>query len=248
MEGVAGRMDADETHSAMNCVQELLFSCRRHRRILVGSGGRQIAGGEEHDGSIFVEVRGIENRAVFARGYAEAVLLSQGSDRVVNDAGLAVFELYHVVLKAGGLGENQHRLLCGWQCSRGKSKTEASNGPNFNELTTRKFTAHSFPPVLVLNFVTSKALGQMVARADCQGHHGERRILARRRHEARTVGHYDIRNIVRLAEWVEHRFLRVSSHASGPDLVNRHTWHLSSSSDANVFGARGFEHFGCTHS
>src|SRR4029079_16250813 len=49
VKGVARRVNANKPHSAMNGIEQLLFSCCRHGRILVGSCSRQIAGGEEDD-------------------------------------------------------------------------------------------------------------------------------------------------------------------------------------------------------
>ena len=76
MEGVTRSMNADETHSAIDCAEKLLLSLHRHWRVFVLSVRRQIARRKEKNCGIFVEFWRIEDPALFGRSHIESVLLA----------------------------------------------------------------------------------------------------------------------------------------------------------------------------
>ena len=71
-----------------------------------------------------------------------------------------------------------------------------------------------------LEITSPQLMQQVIARPHTKSHDGQGGILARRRGKAGAVHDKEIPNIVSLLELVQDGFLRISSHARDPDLVN----------------------------
>src|SRR5438132_10576255 len=74
------------------------------------------------------------------------------------------------------------------------------------ENRARAATRASFLTIgeFALDLAFAETANQMIACADRQRHHGKGRVLARRRHKARSVHHEQIFHVVRLVERIEH--------------------------------------------
>ena len=59
----------------------------------------------------FLEVRRIEDAAVFGGGHFKAMLLAESRDGLLQNAGVSVGDLDHLVFKARRLGEDEHGLF-----------------------------------------------------------------------------------------------------------------------------------------
>src|SRR5207248_1288403 len=98
---VGGGVDADETHAAVNGVEEGLLALRRHGRILVRAGLGEVTGGEEDEGVVFANVVGVEDAAVFGGGEVEAIVGGDFAKGGFGDAGLVIGNFDDLVLEAG---------------------------------------------------------------------------------------------------------------------------------------------------
>ena len=111
MEGVAGSVAADESETLLDGGEQGLLAGRGHGGIFVGAGLGEIAGGEEEDGLMGVEIFGVEDAAVFGAGDFKAVLGSELGEDGFADGELAVLTLHDFVFEAGGFGEDEERFF-----------------------------------------------------------------------------------------------------------------------------------------
>ena len=88
------------------------------------------------------------------------------------------------------------RLSCLTHHQRGQSNGSSGSGSDQDEFLTRGEFA--------LDLAFAETANQMIACAHRQRHHGKGRVLARRRHKARSVHHEQIFHVVRLVERIEH--------------------------------------------
>ena len=111
MEGVRGGVRADEALARLHEVKECLLARERHRRVLIRPRGAKVTRGVKHHG---VELRQIlrgELRAVLREDEFPVILLAEFTQLLFGEAGHALLVGDHVVLEAGGLGEEEDLTL-----------------------------------------------------------------------------------------------------------------------------------------
>ena len=95
--------------------------------------------------------------------------------------------------------------------------------------------------VAELDLVFVETVDQIVASANGDGHHGQRRVLASRGNETGAIHHEDIFHVVSLIEGVQHGFFGIVAHASGSQFMNGHAGHFDAGLRFDVLRAGGFE-------
>src|SRR5208282_4772724 len=90
MKRVSGGMNANEAHAMLNGIEKGLLALRRHGWILVRAFLGEIAGREENDGGVIMELLRVKDAAVFRGGEIKMVLGREGADGRFGDAGFAV--------------------------------------------------------------------------------------------------------------------------------------------------------------
>ena len=93
-------MATDETNAGGDGAQELVFAFSRHWRSLGFVGLGEDAAGVEGDSIVLVEVA-VEDPAIFCTDDIEAVAFAKFGKDSIGEAGLTIFELDDVMLKAG---------------------------------------------------------------------------------------------------------------------------------------------------
>ena len=107
---VGGRVGADETLAALDCVEERLLTGRRHRRLAVGAPGQQVAARVEHERVELREILRAEKAAVLGEGELDVVRRPERLQHLRGEVQAAVAFLGDVVLEVGRLGEEQDFL------------------------------------------------------------------------------------------------------------------------------------------
>src|SRR6516225_6731272 len=103
MKRVSGRVYAHKSHAFVDRVEQLLLSFRGHRGLAIRAQSRQVAGREKNYGGVLMKLLFLENPSVFRHTDMKTILGAQGRHRVVDDTGLSLDSLHHVVFKARGL-------------------------------------------------------------------------------------------------------------------------------------------------
>ena len=125
MKRVSRCMYAHEPHPLVDRFQEIFLSVGRHRRLSVRAQSREIASGEKNYRGVRVKLVAVKNSTIFRHSHPEPVFIAEIRHGVVDNAGLAVDALHHLVFKARGFREHQHGFLwCGGQ-TLGQRQTRA---------------------------------------------------------------------------------------------------------------------------
>ncbi len=120
MKRIASRVATYESEALLDGAEQRLLAGRRHRRIAVRAGLRQIASGEKEGGAVGMKFRRIENASILGAVHIETIFLSELGDDGFGDAQLAAGSLHHGVFEAGRFRENQNGFLFGREQARGQ--------------------------------------------------------------------------------------------------------------------------------